>query len=297
MKHTLKITIILITLFLLTQVVGLATINKYIQVEKKDGKIVINHADTIIGPQPEIQEKSYSAIPIIIAVLIGTAFLFLLIRFKLGKLWKLWFFVAVFMTLAVSFNVYIIRTYAIILALILTAIKVFKPNVIIHNLTEIFVYTGITIIILPFLNIISAFTLLILISIYDMYAVWKSKHMIKLAKFQQKSRVFAGLLLQYAQKKKKKEIKVKGLKKKYKNAILGGGDIAFPLLFSAVVMEHLILSGIPKQIAFVQTSIITLFVAIALTLLLIKSQKDKFYPAMPFISIGCIIGYLIILLV
>ncbi len=293
MKHTLKITIILITLFLLTQVVGLATINKYIEVEEKDGKIIINHKDTVLGPQPEITEKSYSAIPILIAVLIGTVFLLLLIRFKLGKLWKLWFFAAVFMTLAVSFNVYIIRAYAIILALVLAIIKIFKPNIIIHNFTEIFVYTGITIIILPFLNIISAFTLLIVISIYDMYAVWKSKHMIKLAKFQQKSKLFAGLLLQYGGKKTKS----KGVKTKAKNAILGGGDIAFPLLFSATVMEHLILKGLPKNIAFVQTSIITLFVAIALTILLLKSQKDKFYPAMPFISIGCIVGYIILLLV
>lgn len=273
MKHTLKITIILITLFLLTQVVGLATINKYIQVEKKDGKIVINHADTIIGPQPEIQEKSYSAIPIIIAVLIGTAFLFLLIRFKLGKLWKLWFFVAVFMTLAVSFNVYIIRTYAIILALILTAIKVFKPNVIIHNLTEIFVYTGITIIILPFLNIISAFTLLILISIYDMYAVWKSKHMIKLAKFQSKAKVFIGLFIPYG-------------KRKNKVALLGGGDLGIPLLFTGVIfLEYGLIS-----------LIIPLIVAGSLFFLLSYGKKNKFYPAMPFLGAGCFIGYGIILL-
>ncbi len=293
MKHTLKITIILITLFLLTQVVGLATIKEYIQVKKTEEGIFIQHQETIFGPQPEIKQKSYSAIPIVIAVLIGTAFLFILIRFKLGKLWKFWFFLAVFFTLSVSFDVYIVRTYALVLALILTAIKVFKPNIIVHNFTEIFVYTGITIVLLPYLNIVSAFSLLILISLYDMYAVWKSKHMIKLAKFQQKSKVFAGLLLQYSDKK----IKIKGPKVKAKNAILGGGDIAFPLIFSAAVMEKLILLGVTKQIAFVKTSIITLFVAIALTLLLIKSEKDKFYPAMPFISIGCIIGYIIITLV
>jgi len=294
MKHTLQITIILITLFLLTQVVGLATVNKYIEVEKKDGNIVINHKDTILGPQPEIEAKSYSAIPIVIAILIGTVIMLLLVRFRLGKLWKLWFFFAVLMTLAVSFNIYIARAYAVILALILALIKVLKPNIIIHNLTEIFVYTGLTIIILPFLNITSAITLLIVISIYDMYAVWKSKHMIKLAKFQTKSRVFAGLMLQYAPKTTKK--KVRGTSNK-KNAILGGGDIAFPLLFSSAVMENLILNGLPKNIAFIQSSIITLFVAIALTILLLKSEKDKFYPAMPFVSAGCLIGYLVILLI
>ncbi len=299
MKHTLKITILLITLFILTQVVGLATVSKYIDVEKTDKGIKIIHPDTILGPQPEVEDKSYSAIPIIIAVLIGTGILLLLIKFRLGKLWKLWFFLAVFMTLAVSFNVYIIRIYAIILALLLAAVKVLRPNIIVHNFTEIFVYTGITIVILPFLNIVSAITLLIVISLYDMYAVWKSKHMIKLAKFQAKSRLFAGLMLQYIPKKqiRTKNKKLKKIKIKAKSAMLGGGDIAFPLLFSAAVMEHLILNGLPKNIAFIQSSIITLFVAISLTILLLKSQKDKFYPAMPFVSIGCIIGYIIIILI
>jgi len=296
MKHTLKITIILVSLFLLAQVVGLATINKYIKVKIVEGKPVIEHADTIIGKQPTIKEKSYSAIPIIIAILIGTALIFLLIKFKLGRFWKTWFFLSVWITLAISFDVYIARIVAVIIAFILAFIKTFKPNVIVHNFTEIFIYTGITVIILPFLDIISSFMLLFLISIYDMIAVWKSKHMIKLAKFQTKSKVFAGLLLQY-KTKKKKTAKVKEVKVKEKSAILGGGDIAFPLIFSAAVMEHLILKGVTKTNAFLETSIITLFVSVSLTILFLKGKKDTFYPAMPFLSLGCLIGYIIIVLI
>lgn len=193
MKHSLKITIVLVMLFLLTQVFGLITVNRYVQIEKLNETTTIKHGTTIIGEPPEIEDKTTSFIFIVIAILVGTALLFLLIRFKLGKLWKYWFLLSVWLTLAISLNVYITALYALIIAAILAVLKVYKKNIFIHNLTEIFIYTGITIIILPFLNLVSAFSLLIAISIYDAYAVWKSKHMVKLAKFQTKNKLFAGL--------------------------------------------------------------------------------------------------------
>lgn len=305
MKHTVQVTIILISLFLLSQIIGLATVNKYIVVSKTDtGVTVIKHEDTFIGKQPELkeEEKKYSAIPILIAVLIGTGLVFLLIRFKLGKFWKLWYLLSVWITLGISFEVYIKQIYAVTIALALALIKTFKPNVYIHNLTEVFIYTGITIIILPFLNLFSGFMLLLFISIYDMIAVWKSKHMIKLANLQTKNKVFAGLLLNYPTQGKKSNLPMFNMvspkennPSKTRTAILGGGDIAFPLLFSSAVMEHLIIvKGLTKQLAFMQSTIISVFVTLALVLLLIKSEKGKFYPAMPFLSIGCIVGYLVV---
>ena len=84
-----------------------------------------------------------------------------------------------------------------------------------------------------------------------------------------------------------------------KNAILGGGDIAFPLFFSAAIMEHLIIvQNIPKfPNALLYSLISTVTAGIALSLLFYYSKKDKFYPAMPFISAGCLIGYGIIFLI
>ena len=303
MKHTVKVTLILVMLFLLTQVVGLATVNKYLQVEKTaDGKIIIKHQDTVLGPQPKIKEseKLYSAIGIIILVLIGTGLVFLLIRFRLGRFWKYWFFFAIWMTLAITFNIYIQQaTIALLVALILAFIKAFRPNIFFHNFTEIFIYSGITIIILPYLNIISAVILLLLISAYDMFAVWKSKHMIKLAKFQTKSKLFAGLIINYGlPEAKQKPLKKTVIAEKQKTAILGGGDMAFPLIFSAAAMESLIkFNQLPKQIALLETFIISLCVTIALAILFMLGKKDKFYPAMPFLSAGCFVGYGVVMLV
>ncbi|MFH1316871.1 MAG: presenilin family intramembrane aspartyl protease [Candidatus Woesearchaeota archaeon] len=311
MKHTIKVTLILILIFLMTQVIGLYTVNKYIQVETNDqGKIVIVHTNTTFGPAQEFQEnqKTYSFLFIVAAIFIMTALILLLIRTNLGRFWKYGFFFAVFIALGVAFGVFINRYIALAFALILAYFKAFRPNYYIHNLTEIFLYSGIAILVLPLFNLPSAFGLLILVSFYDMYAVWKSKHMIKLAKFQASNKVFAGLAIPYKIPKisffKKKDIghktgKDNGLpkEKKIKSAILGGGDIGFTLIFAAVVMEHLIVKiGIDKTPAFFYSLIVALSATIALSGLFLYSKKNKFYPAMPFITIGCFIGYVIVIL-
>ena len=154
-------------------------------------------------------------------------------------------------------------------------------------MTEVLLYGGIAAILVPMIPSIAAVSaILILISIYDAYAVWKSKHMIKLAEFQKSTKVFAGLSLPYKQQSKVKSKNTKTIK--VKAAILGGGDLAFPLIFSGVVMKSL-----PNKFA---PFIITFTAALTLFLLLIKSQKNRYYPAMPFISAGCFIGLLISLI-
>ena len=299
MKHTLAATSFLIGLFVVSQIVGLATVNTYIQVDQnEDGTVDILHEDTVIGEQVDLtqQEKTYTFIAIIIMVLLGTGILLLIIRYKLGLVWKSWFFIAIALTLTISFDVYITRWLALFLGVSLALVRILKPNVMVHNLTEIFVYTGISIMLVPLLNVISGVILLILISIYDMFAVWKSKHMVKLAEFQLESKSFAGLALNYhlpATGKKHAQGKKSG-----HTAILGGGDIAFPLLFSSAVMEHLIIArAIPKLEALLYSLIITAGAALALTFLLFSSKKDRFYPAMPFITAGCFIAYFLILLI
>ncbi|MCX6707222.1 MAG: hypothetical protein NT001_03715, partial [Candidatus Woesearchaeota archaeon] len=83
-----------------------------------------------------------------------------------------------------------------------------------------------------------------------------------------------------------------------RQAILGGGDIAFPLIFSGTMMQYLIdVQHVPKLNALGLSSIISLFASAALLWLLLKAEHEKFYPAMPFISIGCFAGFLVIMFI
>ena len=302
MKHTLKITLLLVSIFFITQVVGLTITNEYITTKEyidPETNIVTREVVSEDLPykleRPQIEEST-SYIWILAAIIIGTLLLLLLIKFRKLNLWKLWFFLAVFFTMAIAFSAFIHQTIAAILAFILAIIKVYKPTTIIQNLTEIFIYGGLAAIFVPIINIFAAFMLLILISIYDIIAVKKTKHMVKLAKFQVKSKVFAGFMIPYRGKKgqivtKEKEVKARGIKL----AVLGGGDIGFPLIFAGVVMKDLMLNN-PELIGLLKTLIIPLFVTLALSFLLFKAKQDKFYPAMPYLTVGCIVGYIVILL-
>jgi presenilin-like A22 family membrane protease len=219
------------------------------------------------------------------------------------KVWRIWFLLAVGATLGISLSVFIDWTAAFIIGFALGYLKIFKPNVFVHNFTEIFMYSGIAVLLVPIFDVLRMIVALFAISLYDAYAVWQSKHMIKMAEFQSSSKLFAGLHIPYEKPKKATKVKIKidlpqsiSQDGEARSAILGGGDIAFPLLFAGSVMIELIKSGLSKEIAFFQTLPIPLFAGIALFLLFVKSQKGKFYPAMPFITAGCLIGYGIVLL-
>ena len=299
MKHTLKITLLLVSIFFITQVIGLAITNEYISTKeyvdpetKEVSKKVIAEKLPYNIERPKLREST-SYLWLLSAILVGTLLLLVLMKFKKTSLWKLWFFLAVFSTMSIAFSAFIDPTLAAILALTLALLKIYRPITIIQNLTEVFIYGGLAAIFVPIINIFAAFMLLILISIYDIIAVRHTKHMIKLAKFQTKSGIFAGLLIPYNWGEK---ISAKrGVKKTGRIAILGGGDIGFPLIFAGVVMKGLMLNN-PELIGFLKAIIIPIFVSLALLYLLLMSKKDRFYPAMPYLTVGCILGYFTILL-
>ena len=233
MKHSLKITIILLSAFLIAQLVGLGVIYNYIDHAKslEEGETIFKELP--IGERPPLEEET-SYLPIIIAVLIGTGIMLLLIKYKLNWIWKGWFLLAVIMTLTVSFGAFIDVTTALILAILLGIWKIFKPNFYVHTFTELFIYGGLAAIFVPLLNLFSVIILMLLIAAYDAYAVWKSKHMITLAKSQTESKVFAGLMIPYKLSKGKSRIHKssklsnktketsKEIPQKVKTAILGG---------------------------------------------------------------------------
>ena len=306
MKHTPKVVVALVSFFFIAQFTGLLIINKYIDHKKTiETKAVAWQPLPYNLERPEVKNQSASFIYIVIAILIGTFLVLLLIKFNKPFIWKLWFFATVWLTLAIAFAAFINNITAAIIALAISILKLYKPNVLIQNFSEIFIYGGLAAIFVPIINLFAAFMLLIVISVYDFVAVYKTKHMIKMAKFQSSSNVFAGLLIPYesgriltngitSQKSETKKQSGKGYKRSV--AVLGGGDIGFTLIFAGVVMKDLMLRE-TVLIGFLKTLIIPFFVSLALSILLLKGQHNKFYPAMPFLSLGCAIGYLIVWLV
>jgi len=239
---------------------------------------------------------------ILFAFIFAIVIIFLLMKFDLKIILRLWFFVVVLVALAITANTLTFKLFysefiSLFIAFPFAFYKVFKRNLLIHNITELFIYPGIAAVFVPILNLWVAVLLLVLISVYDIYAVWYTGFMQKMAKFQMnKVRVFAGFFVPYIDKKQRQKIRL--LKQKYKNkknleknlkktkikvnlAILGGGDIVFPIILAGVILNTL---------GLIPALIVSVFATSALLFLQIVSKKGKFYPAMPFISAGCLFG-------
>lgn len=308
MKHDPNVIAILITVFVVAQIVGLTITFQYLDYDKTvvSGDATFKNLpfDT---PRPEV-DQSNSYILIMAAILVGTALVLTIIKFGKMRMWKIWFFLSIMITLTIALSAFLPEYIAAVIALILAYYKIRSPGFWVHNISEVFIYGGLAAILTPIINLFSAFMLLVLISLYDMYAVWKSEHMVTMAKSQTSSKLFAGLMVPYEKGAKsakgivksgkpKSALKVipKGAKvKRVKNAILGGGDVGFPLIFAGVVMKTLLMNGVDKMTTFAETAIIVILTTLALTLLMKYGKQDKFYPAMPFLSAGCLVGYVII---
>ncbi len=302
MKHSIKITVILIMMFLITQLIGLFVIHAYLS------GITLPYG---MEPPPEIKnETSISLISIIFSFIIAITLFFILIKFKAETFIRIWFFVVTIIAIALSLNVIAFKLtplyasiLAIILAIPLAYIKIFKRNILVHNLTELLIYPGIAAVFIPILSLTGITILLLLISIYDIWAVWHIGFMQKMAKYQINNlKFFTGFFIPYAGKKEKEKIKLikekyldkseKFMNEKFKKAkirvnlaILGGGDVIFPIITAGVFYK--------VYNSFIPAFIITITATLALLTLFMLARKGKFYPAMPFLTIGMYFGMII----
>lgn len=306
MKHNTKITAILVLMFIVTQLIGLFVIQVYTQTALPYG----------MEPPKEIQPEAQGTgflVNILIAFAFAVFVLFLLTKVKAEWVLRIWFFGVIILAIALTLNALFFKSIgmtnlkylALALAVPLAYFKVFKRNILVHNATELLVYPGIAAVFASILGVLGIIILLLAISLYDIWAVWHSGFMQKMAKFQINTlKVFGGFFVPYADKKQKQKIQL--IKDKYKNknlektklekmmdkdfkrakvkvhlAILGGGDVIFPIITAGIFY---------KAYGIVPALIITASATLGLLYLLIASKKGKFYPAMPYLTIAMYLG-------
>ena len=73
--------------------------------------------------------------------------------------------------------------------------------------------------------------------------------------------------------------------KKVSAAVLGGGDIAFPMIFTGTIV---VLYGPLWALTVIP------FTAFGLFVLFYQGKKGKFYPALPFVTAGCLVAWVIV---
>lgn len=297
MKHNVKITAILLTMFVVSQFIGIYVVNHYLSDENP-------LPFGMDSPEIESQADYVNIFPSIIIAFVFAILLFLfLTKFKVEFVLRAWFFTVVVIALSIFFFsltsnfdkvFYSIPVIATLIAIPLAVIKIYGRNFVVHNATELLIYPGIAAVFVPLLNVWTIIALLIIISVYDAWAVWHSGIMQKMAKYQiNQLKIFSGFFIPYASKKVKQQIanwkktlsKSKLAKKKIKVsvAILGGGDVVFPIITAGVML---------KTLGLYSALLVVLGATLGLAYLFFVSEKKKFYPAMPFITAGILAGIL-----
>ncbi len=307
MKHNLKITAILVAMFLITQFLGLYVVNFYSTTKMVDGQETDVSAPHLPygfeSPELKSQGEFYQAFGgILFAFTIAILLLLFLSKINAAFFLKTWFFLVIIAALGISLNAFLPNfAYKMIAILLITVplafVKIYRQNFLVHNFTELFIYPGIAAIFVPILNLFTIILLLILISAYDMWAVWKSGIMQKMAKYQMDNlKIFSGFFIPYVSKKvklkikkmKKSDLKKKGVKVNV--AILGGGDVVFPIIAAGVMLKSFGFTTIFGMNVPLASILVILGSALGLGALFLFSEKKKFYPAMPFITAGIFLG-------
>ncbi|MDD4353135.1 MAG: presenilin family intramembrane aspartyl protease [Candidatus Nanoarchaeia archaeon] len=204
MKHTKKITVLLVLIFLIHQLFGI---------------FVISNIVTDLSTEYSDEQLSSEVIFFPFFLIFASLIFIILSRFK--KIIKYWYILAMVLCGYITLSALIEPYQAIILSILIILVKKLTDDDYFNNLSELIIYPSIAIILLPVINLLSAIILLILISVYDFLAVYFSKHMVLLAKTQIKNTIFSGIKIRYGKE----------------SAIIGGGDIAFVMILVSVIFR------------------------------------------------------------
>ncbi len=233
----------------------------------------VENEEGIYQPMVPEPEKPESVLFIFVMILFMTAVMLILMKMNLDLIIKLMMsFVLLF---GLSFTLYTVFDLpGILIAFVVFIIYLLRrDNIAVTNLVLILVIPGIGSWLGASLPIIPAFILLLVLSVYDVVAVFGTKHMVTMAEGA-KGKIPLMFSIPVGDR-------MLGL---------GTGDLAIPVMFSVSILKE------ATHINSVAASLGGLLGLIFL-FIYISQKKDVTLPALPPIAAGLILGFVLSLLV
>ncbi len=222
----------------------------------------------------------------ILSFIIATFFILVLLRFLKKGITKISFKIIFVLVISLGSFIFFSLWVGDLLALIFLALFLILwlkfSNVLIHNFLILSGIIGIGSMLSLRLQASMVVLFLIIFSVYDFIAVYKTKHMVKMAKAMIEARAVLGIIVPSKISDLRANLKETSLTGKF--LVLGGGDIVFPLLLAVSLVSE----GVVKSLIIVLFSTLGLF----LSFYLFNCQKVRQpIPALPPIALLSIIGY------
>lgn len=204
-----------------------------------------------------------------------------------GYFLKIFYLLAVFFGIQLILSLFINNFFASTLAILLITLNFLYPSIFFHNLNFAFAICGLSVVLAVQITPITAVIILVFFSVYDIIAVYFTRHMVKMAQSMIEKKVIFGFIVpaktSYLIHPPEK---FKMGRPESEVVVLGGGDIAMPLI--------LVLSLV--RVGIWQTVLVAIFALFGLffTHLIFNLQRErKPMAALPPIATVTILGYLL----
>ena len=172
------------------------------------------------------------------------------------------------------------------LAAALLVIFVLRSKIVLfHNLGMILAVAGVGAVMGLSLTPIATVLLLLILSFYDIIAVYKTRHMVQLAENMIRARAISGIVIPQTSKDWFESLE--NIRPGGRFMILGSGDLIMPLILAASVAG---LHGLAAGLTVFLFSSIGLFLTY---FLFVTQRKKRPMAALPPIAVMAIIGYLV----
>ncbi len=255
--------LILSSIFITTQAIGLFVANQYIQFIKA------GELSPVFGNPGSMA----NAFILFAYMMIMTAVIILIIRYR-KKLLTVFEAIAIFFASAITFD--FLFPYFIglgeLLAFVLVVLKITKPNRITQNTAMVFSIAGAGAVIGVSFTVLPLILFILLLACYDFVSVFITKHMVYMAKnIADKPTAFTAA------------VPCKEINHTFQ---LGGGDVAIPLMFASSVLAN---HGLIPAIA----SVIGALTALVLLFKFIEKNPGKPLPALPAVGAGALLFFMI----
>lgn len=202
-------------------------------------------------------------------------------RFRAG-FFKIFFILAITLGNLYFFGLFLPAGIVFPLIAVLVYLLIKFPSPLIHNLSFIFAVAGMASVVGMQLTPRAIILLFLIFSVYDFIAVYKTRHMVKMANAMVESKAVVGLVIPQKTSDFTANLKETPIKGNF--MILGGGDVIFPIILAVSVLNQGVLNFF-IIIGFSLLGLLTVF-------LIFTTKKDRTpMPALPPIALACIIGY------
>lgn len=270
---------VLLLLFLSVQLLGLVAGDRYLD--------LMEEGET--EPLFSNPQSPWNSLYLFAALLPLTLFVILLLKFR-----RRWFrvfelmvvFLCCWLTLDLLIGIQLgWVSSGLLLSLLLVGWRVLKPTHLNRDLVLVLSAVGVGAVLGVSLGLAPSLLLLALFSAYDYFSVFISRHMVFMAKRLVPS---SSSLLLSVPKDLREFVKEGKPERVGKGRVLylGGGDLILPLVFSTSVLSA---EGVPSSF------LVSLFSSLFLLflLLLLSRRPGMVLPGLPFLSTGCLLGFLL----